>query len=117
LAKLAQNLYFFGDFFQNFKESMTKYSLKFFFPHILAKNFQKKIADFHMAMYKHMYKIYKCSLGFDIILDSFDCDHTHEIQILPSINMHLKHTISFVLVLDVGVASKKNPLTTISSSQ
>jgi hypothetical protein len=70
-----------------------------------------------MAMYKHMYKIYKSLLGFDIILDSFDCDHTNEIQILPSINMHLKHTIGFVFVLDVGVASKKNPLTTISSSQ
>jgi hypothetical protein len=29
--KLAQNLYFFGDFFQNFKESMTKYSFKFIY--------------------------------------------------------------------------------------
>ncbi len=83
----------------------------------MAKLFQKKIADFHMAMHKHMYKIYKCSLGFDIILDSFDCDRTHEIQIVPSINMHLKHTIGFVFVLDVGVVNKKNPLTTISSSQ
>jgi hypothetical protein len=46
-----------------------------------------------------MYKIYECLLGFDIILNSFDCDRTHEIQIVPCINMHLKHTIGFVLFL------------------
>jgi hypothetical protein len=28
LAKPAQNLYFFGDLFQNFKESVTGYSFK-----------------------------------------------------------------------------------------
>jgi hypothetical protein len=61
-----------------------------------------------MTMHKHIYKMYKCFLGFDIILDSFDCDHTHEIQIVPCINMHLKHTMGFVFVLDIGVASKTN---------
>jgi hypothetical protein len=69
-----------------------------------------------MAMQKHMYNFFECLLRFDINFDSFDCDHTHEIQIVPCINMHLKHTIDFVFPLDVGVASKKNPLITISSS-
>jgi len=37
LAKPAQKLYFFDDFFHNFKESTTEYFFKFFIFFILAK--------------------------------------------------------------------------------
>jgi hypothetical protein len=33
MAKVAQNFYFFGKVFQNFKESVIKYFLKIFFSH------------------------------------------------------------------------------------
>jgi hypothetical protein len=77
---------FFWRFFSKFKTFFKKYYFSHFgnfFPN------KKNVAsdDFHMAMHKQMYKIYKCSLGFDIIFDSCDCVHTHEIQIVPCINM------------------------------